>query len=74
MSLGQTAGQVGAAHLGHHHIGHQQLNGLGFGRRDPQRFLSACRLEDRVAVALQLLAQHPPHRVFIFHQQHRLGP
>src|SRR5262245_64557429 len=51
--LGQPVGQLPAAHPGHHHVTHQEVDRTRVLLGDPNRLWSVPRFQNRVATRLQ---------------------
>ena len=70
----QQRRQVAAAQPRHHHVGHQQVDAVGMGRRHPQRLLAVGGLQHRVAGRLQGPAHQAADDAVVLGHQHRLRP
>jgi hypothetical protein len=65
----QLSGQIPAAHLGHHHVGHQQLNGIPKFLSQQDGFARCVSRQDFVAQAQEHALAHPQDGWFIFDQE-----
>ena len=63
------AGQLPPADPGHHHVGHQQMDGVGVALAERQGLRAVAGFHDRVARGLQALADELPQRPLVLDQE-----
>ena len=66
-------GQLPAAHVGHYHVGEQQVDVPGVRLADLNRFRAAGRRQNGIAKLLQNPHGEFAHRLFVFHYQDGLA-
>ena len=69
--LAKLLRELGAAHVGHAHVGQQQVDGRGVMIENLHAPLHRCGLEHGVAGARQRRRKQLPHRRLVFHEQNR---
>ena len=74
VEMAQSIGQFAAVHVGHDHVGDEQIDPAGPLLRQTQGFARGARRQDPIAQSLQHHFAQSHDRRLVLHQQHRLAP